>query len=77
MNVTHTRRPPSRPLLCLALLAGLAAGKAFAQQPVPAQKNTVIKPPAHVDPGMQVKPPKSQAALPTPVIKPPSTVTPK
>ena len=60
----------------LALLAGALLADTAAAQPAPATKSAVIKPPAHVDPGMQVKP-KSQAAMPTPVVKAPATVVPK
>ena len=40
------------------------------------QNDGVIKPPAHVDPAMRVKP-KAPAAMPTPVVKPPANVVPK
>ncbi len=57
------------------LLSSLPAATAMAQ-PAPATKDAVIKPPPQVDPRMQVQP-KSQAVLPTPVVKPPATVVPK
>ena len=59
----------------LLLVGSLLAGGAAAQT-APATKDAVIKPPPHVDPGMQVKP-KPRAALHTPVVKPPPTVVPK
>ena len=52
------------------MLSGAAAAQA------PAAQGGVIKPPAHVDPAMRVKP-KAPAAMPTPVVKPPANVVPK
>ena len=69
------RRATTIRLLSALLACPLAAGAAGAQT-APAAKGAVIKPPAHVDPGMQVRP-KPRAALPTPVVKPPATVVPK
>ncbi len=39
----------------------------------PAATTGVIRPPAHVDPGIKAKPPVPPAALPTPVIPPPGS----
>ena len=66
----------STPILLALAAVPLLAGSAVAQ-PTNAPKGGVIKPPAHVDPGMQVKPKQPAAALPTPVVKPPPTIVPK
>jgi hypothetical protein len=53
------------------LLAVFVAASAAGQTTNPA-KSPVVTPPAHIDPGMQIKP-RPRATLPTPVIKPAPT----
>ena len=57
------RRANWWPLALGLLTATLLACSALAQ-------TAVVKPPAHVDPGMQVKP-KHDAVRPMPVVRPP------
>ncbi len=59
------------PLGLATLLALFAAASASGQTAKPAPPS-VVKPPANIDPGMQIKP-TPKAALPTPVIKPAPT----